>query len=250
MHLFELVVSVFITCATSELYFHGYSRSAVYSLFFISLCYCLHGFTNLTGVLFPCSKSIFQLVLNYFIYSFTIFFLFFFYSLLCIYILINVFIFIICSFHSFLFIFCNLLGRLFAFIMSFTHVIIYAGTTDPDLAVLLHLPLWLWPIKIPLIALVYLGILWVDCSRNIQIKAAKSLFFAQVFRSILILIPLFPMFAVVIAAGFLLIGFLMQLLQISTDYLNWPIYYGVMYGPFAFIYIDVKRWSAFVPILG
>uniref|UniRef100_A0A7S2TWI8 Uncharacterized protein n=1 Tax=Lotharella oceanica TaxID=641309 RepID=A0A7S2TWI8_9EUKA len=52
---------------------------------------------------------------------------------------------------------------------------------------------------------------------------------------------LMPFLATALASLFLLLASACQFLGIGTEWLNYPIYYGVLYGPWAGVYVLVKR---------
>ena len=52
---------------------------------------------------------------------------------------------------------------------------------------------------------------------------------------------LMPLIAIAFGCIFLVVLSFCQLIHVSTDWLNWPIYYGVLYGPWSFVYVLVKR---------
>eukprot|EP00928_Gymnodinium_smaydae_P075230 TRINITY_DN58232_c0_g1_i1.p1 TRINITY_DN58232_c0_g1~~TRINITY_DN58232_c0_g1_i1.p1 ORF type:complete len:245 (+),score=35.90 TRINITY_DN58232_c0_g1_i1:75-809(+) len=66
-------------------------------------------------------------------------------------------------------------------------------------------------------------------------------FGAFVPRALLITAGLFGPAVVAIAAFFLVLSSAMEGLGADPHILNWPIYYGVLYGPFGAFYFSVKR---------
>ena len=54
------------------------------------------------------------------------------------------------------------------------------------------------------------------------------------------LAPLCPLLSVLIGAGFLAFAQACEALALPTAWLNWPVYYGTLYGPFASVYVSVK----------
>jgi len=50
-----------------------------------------------------------------------------------------------------------------------------------------------------------------------------------------------PFVATGLAALFLFVASACEFLGMGTDWLNYPIYYGVLYGPWAGVYVQVKR---------
>ena len=66
-------------------------------------------------------------------------------------------------------------------------------------------------------------------------------FLPRIFRYFLRILPIYPIMAVVISFIFLFVISIFEILHISTDILNAPIYYGTLYGPFSYIYYHVKH---------
>jgi len=70
-------------------------------------------------------------------------------------------------------------------------------------------------------------------ARSLAHLLAQSLFFS---------LPLLPLCAIVISTAFLLIATLVQsLVGRQPDFLDVPIYYGTIYGPFVIIYVNAKK---------
>lgn len=112
---------------------------------------------------------------------------------------------------------------------------------------LLHVP------KIVLAAVLYVAVLYVDCLRHVNVTDGKkpSLFLSsgsltpqrfltRVGMEFLKLLPLYPFLAVLISCGFMFVISACEHLHISPEWLNWPIYYGTLYGPFSLVYFKVK----------
>jgi hypothetical protein len=95
------------------------------------------------------------------------------------------------------------------------------------------------PIKILLVSGSFCGTLWFDCSRSHNI--AMKEFFVEVWKGCLFLFPVFPFVAIFISFIFMLISNVFIWFAIPTQILNWPIYYGTLYGPFAIVYHRVKK---------
>jgi hypothetical protein len=105
---------------------------------------------------------------------------------------------------------------------------------------LYHIP------KIILIALLYVIVLYVDCHRrrvftSTTRRQSSSSFLKTVGMEFLIILPLYPFMAVVISCGFMLLVGFCETLHLPIEWLNWPIYYGTLYGPFSLVYFRVKR---------
>lgn len=121
---------------------------------------------------------------------------------------------------------------------------------------LFHLP------KILFAAILYILALYVDCHRYRQRRigatsntaatptfltpSATTLrqtttFLRVVGMAFLHVAPVYPFLAVLISFGFLFVIRLFELFHWPLEILNWPIYYGTLYGPFSVIYLRVKR---------
>mmetsp|Transcript_25381 Transcript_25381/g.76223 ORF Transcript_25381/g.76223 Transcript_25381/m.76223 type:complete len:251 (+) Transcript_25381:148-900(+) len=85
----------------------------------------------------------------------------------------------------------------------------------------------------------FLGALYADVRRHGPVEAA--LFLSEVGQATLYLAPLYPMMAIGISLIFLVAITVFERLDIPTSYLNMPIYYGCLYGPFASVYIVAKK---------
>ena len=98
--------------------------------------------------------------------------------------------------------------------------------------------------KVPLVAACFLVTLYVDVRGNFTLTE----FLAELAQACIQLLPLFPVFSVLFAFIFLELGELCEHVLGMSDanislWLNWPIYYSVLYGPFAFVYVKVKAAS-------
>ena len=82
-----------------------------------------------------------------------------------------------------------------------------------------------------------------------QKKLGGIEFVREVLDAAVALLPLFPFFSIGIAFIFLEVGELFEHYHIPTESLNQPIYYGVLYGPFAYVYVRVKRVAKVSTIL-
>jgi hypothetical protein len=80
---------------------------------------------------------------------------------------------------------------------------------------------------------------------GLQKRLAPLLTFSQFTRHITAAIccvtPTYPILAVMISFGFMLVISLWEALKLPEEWLNMPIYYGTLYGPFSFIYYIVKK---------
>ena len=55
------------------------------------------------------------------------------------------------------------------------------------------------------------------------------------------ILPAYPLLAVLISFVFLFVINLWEALHLPNEWLNAPIYYGTLYGPFAWVYVYVKH---------
>ena len=87
-------------------------------------------------------------------------------------------------------------------------------------------------------ALAFHTALYIDCVRHGQLPAGE--FLLAVAEAFMRLMPLCPLLSVLIGASFLVVAQVCEALSLPTAWLNWPIYYCTLYGPFAFVYVSVK----------
>ena len=100
---------------------------------------------------------------------------------------------------------------------------------------LLHAP------KIVLAAALYIAVLYVDCLRhsgNQQLTARR--FLGSVSVQFVKALPLYPLLVIMISCGFMFLISALEHLNLPLEWLNWPLYYGTLYGPFSFVYFKVK----------
>ncbi|CAB9498035.1 expressed unknown protein [Seminavis robusta] len=98
----------------------------------------------------------------------------------------------------------------------------------------LHLP------KVLFAAFAYVVALYFDC-KKLQAALTVKTFLPLVGKAFLRVLPAYPFLAVVISFGFMIVINIFEALHIPLEYLNWPIYYGTLYGPFSFVYWKVKE---------
>ena len=98
----------------------------------------------------------------------------------------------------------------------------------------LHIP------KVLFAALSYVVVLYYDC-RRVHPTLRVLPYLQQVGLAFLYVLPVYPFLAVLISFGFLFIINIFEFLHLNEEILNWPIYYGVLYGPFSFVYWRVKE---------
>jgi hypothetical protein len=98
-----------------------------------------------------------------------------------------------------------------------------------------HLP------KILFAAICYVLTLYLDCKRVSSGLALCSDFLPRVGWTFLRVLPAYPFLAVLISFGFLFVINIFEFLHLPLELLNWPIYYGTLYGPFSFVYWKVKQ---------
>lgn len=90
--------------------------------------------------------------------------------------------------------------------------------------------------KLPLIATCFLGALRAETRGQLD----ASTFCRELLCATHRLLPMFPVLSILIAFLFLELGEVFQRVGLPTVWLNEPIYIGVLYGPFAYVYIRVK----------
>ena len=96
------------------------------------------------------------------------------------------------------------------------------------------------PIRVILAAIAYLCGLYLDC-RRIQKNLTVAGFASRVGTCFLYILPIYPFMAVFISFGFFLVITVFDFLHLPEAWLNMPIYYGTLYGPFSLVYLRVKR---------
>lgn len=110
------------------------------------------------------------------------------------------------------------------------------------------------PTKLFLAASSYVTALYFDIHRdrsnNSKTKQEKpspkmpfrSIFLPKVGWAFLKILPAYPFLAVLISFVFLfVVDFWEYVLHLPLEWLNNPIYYGTLYGPFAYTYVHVKK---------
>lgn len=100
---------------------------------------------------------------------------------------------------------------------------------------ILHIP------KILFAAIAYVIALYADCRRIFPCMNFWREFMPQLLIAFCYVLPVYPFMAVLISFGFLLVINLFEFLRIPLEYLNMPIYYGTLYGPFSLVYWRVKE---------
>ena len=91
-----------------------------------------------------------------------------------------------------------------------------------------------------LFAAISFVVLLYDC-RRVHPTLRVLPYLQQVGLAFLYVLPVYPFLAVLISFGFLFIINIFEFLHLNEEILNWPIYYGVLYGPFSFVYWRVKE---------
>ena len=99
----------------------------------------------------------------------------------------------------------------------------------------LHLP------KILFAAGVYIVALYIDCRRVAHHLDFVRDFWPKVAIAFLYVLPVYPFLAVLISFVFLFVINLWEFLKLPEEWLNMPIYYGTLYGPFSVVYFKVKQ---------
>ena len=85
-----------------------------------------------------------------------------------------------------------------------------------------------------------------DNSNNNKIRRKilpfKSVFLPKVLWAFLKILPAYPFLAVLISFLFLFVVDIWEyIFHLPLEWLNKPIYYGTLYGPFAYTYVYVKK---------
>mmetsp|Transcript_8554 Transcript_8554/g.22066 ORF Transcript_8554/g.22066 Transcript_8554/m.22066 type:complete len:183 (-) Transcript_8554:210-758(-) len=101
----------------------------------------------------------------------------------------------------------------------------------------LHLPAWVLYILVPTL---FFSLAWWDV-RRIKPETTFPSFFRQTTLSTLESLIILPLVSIAVAIAFLLLVAVCDVLHVPTTWLNSPIYYGVLYGPFSAIYFLTKR---------
>ncbi len=110
------------------------------------------------------------------------------------------------------------------------------------------------PVKLFVAATSYVTALYLDIHRdrgnNNNNKKSKpppkmpfrSVFLPKVGWAFLKILPAYPFLAVLISFVFLFVVDIWEyILHLPLEYLNMPVYYGTLYGPFAYTYVHVKN---------
>ena len=97
----------------------------------------------------------------------------------------------------------------------------------------LHLP------RVCFVAAMYIVALYIDVTRRASLPPGK--FLKKVGWQFLKVLPWYPFLAVLISFVFLFVINLWEALHLPMEWLNAPIYYGTLYGPFAWVYVQVKQ---------
>lgn len=97
-----------------------------------------------------------------------------------------------------------------------------------------HLP------KVLFAALAYIICLYFDIRRRAPLLQVPA-FLAKVGWAFLKVLPAYPFLAVLISFIFLFVINIWEALGLPLEWLNAPIYYGTLYGPFAWVYVHVKQ---------
>lgn len=129
----------------------------------------------------------------------------------------------------------NLLGLL-TIVFTINVVERVTGLAGTLFQIFLHLPL-----RVLFVALVYTGVLYLDCQRIARHQLSTNGFFWKLGTAFLYILPVYPFLAVLISFGFLVLIRIFEVLSLPEDLLNWPIYYGTLYGPFSLVFLRVKR---------
>jgi hypothetical protein len=109
------------------------------------------------------------------------------------------------------------------------------------------------PVRILVAAVSYILVLYLDCRRQLLLQQRNQLplnhhhhhfmqdFIPALGAACLYVLPVYPFLAVLISFGFMLVMDVFELFRLPLDWLNAPIYYGTLYGPFSVVYFRVKK---------
>ena len=98
----------------------------------------------------------------------------------------------------------------------------------------LHLP------RVLFAATAYMVALYIDI-RRLDRSWTLTKFLIRVGLAFCKVLPAYPFLAVLISVVFMFVINLWEALHLPLEWLNAPIYYGTLYGPFAWVYVSVKR---------
>jgi hypothetical protein len=98
--------------------------------------------------------------------------------------------------------------------------------------------------KLPVVGASFLAALYCDTVIHRR-QLSRGAFLTALLHAFVELLPLFPLLSLMLAFVFLEVGeFMEHLLGMSdariSHWFNQPIYFGVLYGPFAYLYVRVK----------
>lgn len=105
----------------------------------------------------------------------------------------------------------------------------------------LHIP------KYIVAATLYMLALYWDCNYTVgrfnknKKQQGVTNFLPRVGAAFVTTLPVYPFLAVLISFCFLFVINIFEYLRLPVELLNWPIYYGTLYGPLSFIYYKVKQ---------
>ena len=100
---------------------------------------------------------------------------------------------------------------------------------------LIHLP------KAIFAAIAYVIGLYLDIRYNHKQHLSTKTYLKKVGIAFCKVLPAYPILAVLISFVFLFVINIFEALNLPLELLNMPIYYGTLYGPFAWVYVYVKR---------
>jgi hypothetical protein len=103
---------------------------------------------------------------------------------------------------------------------------------------------WLWvphseAAKVLPVGVCFAAACYWDVRRRCQLSLAH--FAYELGIACALVLPMFPCIAIGLAFVFLVLIGLLEAVAIDPALLNWPIYYGILHGPFAACYLLAKR---------
>ena len=91
-----------------------------------------------------------------------------------------------------------------------------------------------------LVVSTFTALLWWDVHR-VRKDVSIGTFAKEIFKSLIESLLILPLVSVAVALCFLVLIGVLDFLRVSTAWLNSPIYFGILYGPFSTIYFFTKK---------
>eukprot|EP00940_MAST-03C_sp_MAST-3C-sp2_P000424 g424.t1 len=97
--------------------------------------------------------------------------------------------------------------------------------------------------RVALSAISFFVALFIDVKRRYEHITLKK-FLTILFKAVVYVAPSYPFLVVLLSAAFFVLVNVFETLGIPTSVLNWPIYYGTLYGPLIAVYGRTRYLSA------